>query len=184
LEKLGIKLIIRATDYNRFQEKIRTGNAQIFTWGWNADYPDPENFFFLLYGGNGKVKYGGENAVNYQNPTFDHLFEAMRNMDNGEQRYQIIQQMQEILRHDAPLAFGFHPKRFSLFHSWYKNLKANSMANNELKYLRIDSTARTEKRQAWNQPIFWPLILSGVLFVLMIIPAIVAYRRYTKEPLQ
>ncbi len=183
LEKLGIMLIIRATDYNRFQEKIRTGNAQIFTWGWNADYPDPENFFFLLYGGNGKVKYGGENAVNYQNPTFDRLFETMRNMDNSEQRYQIIQHMQDIIRHDAPMAFGFYPKRFSLFHSWYKNLKANSMANNELKYLRIDSATRTQKRQEWNKPIAWPLALGAVLFVLLLIPAINAYRRHIKEPL-
>jgi oligopeptide transport system substrate-binding protein len=28
-EKLGIKLVIRSTDYNRFQEKMRTGNAQL-----------------------------------------------------------------------------------------------------------------------------------------------------------
>ncbi|MGZ5077439.1 MAG: ABC transporter substrate-binding protein, partial [Methylobacter sp.] len=79
-EKLGIKLVIRSTDYNRFQEKMRTGNAQLFVWGWNADYPDPENFFFLLYGPNSKVQYGGENAANYQNPEFDRLFEQMRNM--------------------------------------------------------------------------------------------------------
>ena len=122
-EKLGIKLVIRATDYNRFQEKMRTGNAQIFVWGWNADYPDPENFFFLLYGANSKVKYGGENASNYQNPEFDRLFEQMRNMDNSEQRYRIIQQLQEIVRHDAPWVFGFHPKNFSLFHSWYQQPK-------------------------------------------------------------
>ncbi|MGZ8187022.1 MAG: ABC transporter substrate-binding protein, partial [Methylobacter sp.] len=64
-EKLGIKLVIRATDYNRFQQKMRTGNAQLFVWGWNADYPDPENFFFLLYGPNSKGKHGGENAGNY-----------------------------------------------------------------------------------------------------------------------
>jgi len=38
-------LIIRATDYNRFQDKIRKGKAQIFSWGWNADYPDPEIFY-------------------------------------------------------------------------------------------------------------------------------------------
>ena len=49
-QKIGIQLVIRATDYNRFQEKMRNGTSQIFQWGWNADYPDPENFFFLLYG--------------------------------------------------------------------------------------------------------------------------------------
>jgi ABC-type transport system substrate-binding protein len=182
-EKLGIKLVIRATDYNRFQEKMRTGNEQIFVWGWNADYPDPENLFFLLYGANSKVKYGGENAVNYQNAEFDSLFEKMRNMDNNEQRYQIIQQLQEIVRHDAPWVFGFHPKNFSLFHSWYKNLKPHSMANNRLKYTRIETSTRFEKRQEWNHPVLWPLVIGLFLFMVLLAPAIRAYRRRSKEAL-
>ncbi len=182
-EKLGIKLVIRGTDYNRFQEKMRTGNAQIFFWGWNADYPDPENFFFLLYGANSKVQYGGENAANYHNPEFDQLFEQMRNMDNNGQRYQIIQRMQDMVRRDAPWVLGYHPKQFSLFHSWYKNLKPNLMANNQLKYTRIDSTARAEKRQQWNKPLFWPLLLGIALFVLLLIPAINAYRRRIRRSL-
>lgn len=183
-EKLGIKLVIRATDYNRFQEKMRAGNEQVFVWGWNADYPDPENLFFLLYGANSKVRHGGENAGNYQNPEFDRLFEQMRNLDNSGQRYQIIQQLQAIARRDAPWVFGYHPKSFSLFHGWYKNLKPNLMANNRLKYTRIDALARTEKRQAWNTPVFWPLLLGGLLFALMLLPAIIAYRRRAKETLQ
>ncbi len=177
LEKLGVKLVVRATDYNRFQEKMRVGNAQLFVWGWNADYPDPENFFFLLYGGNAKVKTGGENAVNYANPEFDRLFEAMRNMDNSEQRHQIIQQLQEVVRHDAPWVFGFHPKNFSLFHSWYKNIKPNLMANNQLKYTRIDPVEREQKRAAWNRPVFWPLAVVGAFLVLLLFPALQAYRR-------
>jgi len=27
---LGIQLVIRATDYNRFQDKVRKGKAQLF----------------------------------------------------------------------------------------------------------------------------------------------------------
>lgn len=180
-EKLGIKLVIRGTDYNRFQEKMRTGNAQIFVWGWNADYPDPENFFFLLYGANSKVQHGGENAANYRNPEFDRLFEQMRNMDDSEQRYRIIQQMQEIVRRDTPWVFGYHPKNFSLFHSWYKNLKPNLMANNRLKYTRIDTADRDTKRQQWNKPVFWPLMLGIAVFVLILIPAVNAYRRRVRE---
>lgn len=151
-EKLGIKLIVRATDYNRFQEKLRTGNSQLFFLGWNADYPDPENFFFLLYGANSKVKFGGENACNYENPQFDKLFEQMRNMDNSPQRYEIIQQMQHILQHDAPWVMGFHPKNFALYHQWFHNLKPNLMANNTLKYLRLDTKKREEMREKWNRP--------------------------------
>ena len=58
LDKLNVQLVVRGTDYNRFQDKIRKGNAQLFEWGWNADYPDPENFLFLLYGPHKKVGSG------------------------------------------------------------------------------------------------------------------------------
>ncbi len=179
-EKLGIKLVIRATDYNRFQEKMRNGHAQLFMWGWNADYPDPENFFFLLYGANGKVKSGGENAVNYNNREFNRLFEAMRNMDNGEKRQQIIEQMQQLVRYDAPWVFGVHPKNFVLSHHWYQNLKPNLMANNRLKYIRIDAAARAQKRALWNKALFYPLIMGGIILILLFIPALFAYQKRLK----
>ncbi|MFK5949147.1 MAG: ABC transporter substrate-binding protein [Methylococcales bacterium] len=182
--KLGIKLVIRATDYNRFQEKMRTGSGQMFLWGWNADYPDPENFFFLLYSKNGKVKYGGENAVNYHNAEFDKLFEQMRNMDDGKQRLEIIQKMQNIVRQDAPWVFGFYPKSFSLFHGWYKNVKPNLMANNRLKYTRIDVKERELKREQWNQAVFWPLIVAFIFFLIVLFPAVRAFKHRAKETVQ
>jgi ABC-type transport system substrate-binding protein len=179
--KLGIQLVIRATDYNRFQEKTRKGTAQIFMWGWNADYPDPENFLFLLYGPNGKLEHGGENAVNYSNAEFDQLFVQMKNMENNSQRQQIIDRMITILQHDAPWVWGFHPKAFSLFHSWYKNVKPNLMANNTLKYKRVDTALREQQRQAWNPPVVWPIVIIGLLLVLTVIPAVVLYRRHERS---
>ncbi len=175
--KLGIQLVIRATDYNRFREKMRTGNAQIFMWGWNADYPDPENFFFLLYGPNGKVKYGGENAANYQNPRFDQLFEKMRNMENTSQRLLVIEKMQDIVRRDAPWVFGYHPKNFTLFHTWLHNVKPNMMANNTLKYMRLEPHTRARLRRLWNRPVWWPLGLLLMVSVLAVIPAWLSYRK-------
>jgi len=181
--KLGIQLVIRATDYNRFQEKMRKGNAQIFMWGWNADYPDPENFFFLLYGGNAKALFGGENAGNYQNAEFDRLFTQMSKLPNNAKRLQLIEQMQAKIRQDVPWIFGVHPKSFSLYHHWYKNLKPNLMANNKLKYLRILPEQRAISRQQWNQPILWPLLLGGILLVILIVPAIRSFQNKAKETL-
>ncbi len=176
--KLGIQLVVRATDYNRFRDKMHTGNAQIFIWGWNADYPDPENFFFLLYGPNGKVKYGGENTANYENPEFDRLFERMRNMDDTPERQRLIDRLQDIVRHDAPWVFGFHPKNFSLYHSWLHNVKPNLMANNTLKYLRLDPEKRAELRTLWNRPLWWPLTALLLGLVVAVIPA---WRQYRKR---
>ena len=177
-DKLDIQLQIRNTDYNRFQDKMIKATAQIFQWGWNADYPDPENFLFLLYGKNVKYKKNGENAANYSNPEYDRLFDQMKNMPDGPARQAIIDRMVDILRRDAPWVFGFHPKQFVLYHDWYFNAKPNLMANNTLKYKRIDPALREQKRREWNKPVVWPLGLIGLLLLLMIIPAIVGYKRH------
>ncbi len=176
-KKLDIQLMLRNTDYNRFREKMRKGNAQIFMWGWNADYPDPENFLFLLHGPNGKVKHHGENAANYDNPEFNHLFEQMKNMDNSPARQAIIDQMIEIARRDAPWLWGLHPKQFALTHAWYFNSKPNLMANNSLKYKRIDPALRDAKRKQWNPPVVWPIWLIIIGLLLATLPAVVAYWR-------
>jgi oligopeptide transport system substrate-binding protein len=179
--KLNVQLIIRATDYNRFQDKMRRGDFQIFNWGWNADYPDPENFLFLLYGPQGKVKKDGENAANYDNPEYDRLFEKMKNMENGEERQAIIDRMLDLLRMDAPWVWGFHPKEFVLYHGWISNRKPNAMARNNLKYQRIDAAVREMKRSEWNRPDLWPLIVVPLILAGAALPAVIAYRRKERK---
>jgi ABC-type transport system substrate-binding protein len=175
--KLNLQLVVRATDYNRFQDKIRKGNAQIFQWGWNGDYPDPENFLFLLYGPQSRAKHEGENSANYANPEYDRLFERMRNMENGPERQAIIDEMLEIARRDAPWVWGLHPKEYNLFQPWVFNQKPNQMARNGLKYVRIDPQLRQEKRREWNAPVWWPLALGVLILLIAVSPAWIAYRR-------
>jgi ABC-type transport system substrate-binding protein len=175
--KLNIQLVIRSTDYNRFQDKMRKGTAQIFQWGWNADYPDPENFLFLLYGPNSKVEHNGENASNYVNEKFDRLFDQMKDMENGPQRKAVIREMMDIARYDAPWVWGYFPKQFTLRHVWLKNSKPNLMANNALKYKRIEPELRKQLQQQWNQPVRWPLYVLLGLLLLALVPAWIGYRR-------
>ncbi|MEK7735327.1 MAG: peptide ABC transporter substrate-binding protein, partial [Pseudomonadota bacterium] len=170
-------LVVRATDYNRFQEKMRKGDAQLFEWGWNADYPDPENFLFLLYGPNKKVGGEGENASNYDNPEFNRLFEKLKNLDDGPERLHLIGQALEVARRDAPWIWGVHPRQYTLDHAWLHNAKPHQMANNTLKYLRLDPALRRERREAWNRPVRWPLVLVGGVLLAGLIPAVLLYRR-------
>nr|WP_028374280.1 ABC transporter substrate-binding protein [Legionella lansingensis] len=176
---IGIDLNIRATQYNRFQDKMRTGNAQIFSWGWNADYPDPENFLFMLYGPNGKVKYNGENAANYVNPRYDRLFELMKKRGNDEQRQKLIEEMVEIVRHDAPWAWGVNTQTLLLSQQWVSPTKPNTISANSLKYMAIDVNTRNQLRTLWNNPILWPIGLSFLIFILLLLPLLFAY--YKKE---
>jgi ABC-type transport system substrate-binding protein len=172
-EKIGVQLVVRSTDYNRFQDKIRRGDVQMFYYGWNADYPDPENFLFLLHGAQGKVAKSGENAANYSNAEYDRLFEQMKNMENSPERQRIIDRMLDILRKDSPWLWGYHPKNYVLQHGWLHNVKPNVMANNKLKYWRVDAALRDKLRVGWNQPVRWPMWLGAGLLLI----GIVAMRR-------
>ena len=126
-KQLGIDVRIEATNYNQFLEKLRNGGYQVFQSGWVADYPDPENFFFLLWSDMSKSKFGGPNATNFSNADFDELFVSMKARENGPQR------MAEIRADDVRSWSGKAsldralPSRglFALYHGWLRQREAH-----------------------------------------------------------
>jgi ABC-type transport system substrate-binding protein len=181
LSRIGVQLDVRATDYNRFQDKMRRGAAQLFLWGWKADYPDAENFLFLLYGPNAKADHNGENASNYANPEYDKLFERMKTLDDGPEKEQLIHQMTALVQRDAPWMFGYFPFSGGAYHQWVGNAKPTQMVRNTLQYMKIDPVLRDAKIREWNNPIWWPLIVLALVVALAILPAYITYRRRAKR---
>ena len=165
--KLGIQLEIRATDYNQFQEKMLAGKQQIFWWGWLADYPDAENFLFLLYGPNGKAEHEGENAANYANPEYDRLYKRMQSLDDGPEKQAVVDRMVDILREDAPWAWGYFPYAASAFQPWVHNGKPSILIRDMAMYYRVDPELRARKWAEWNRPVYWPLslLLVGAMWL-------------------
>jgi len=169
--KLNIQLEIRNTDYNRFQDKMRKGSAQFFFWGWLADYPDPENFLFLLYGPNSKAKFDGENSANYANAEYDQLFDRMKDLDNTPERAALIRRMVDIVQEDVPMLWGWSPEFGGAYHQWVHNGKPSNIIRDQLPYLRVDQKMRVQKIQEWNRPVWWPLVALPLLLALLIVPA-------------
>lgn len=101
----------------------------------------------------------------------------MKNMENGDKRMEIISRMVGIARADSPWVWGFHPKSFTLSHAWYGNSKTNFIANNTLKYKKLDPVLRQQKRTAWNKPVLWPTFLIVVILIVLVVPAFVTYIR-------
>lgn len=182
LKKLGIELELRATDWNRYKEKMSTGNHQMFSYGWLADYPDPENFLFLLYGPQSPVacQCDGNNNANYDNPDYNKLYKQMKTMQPGLERNQLIAEMLDQVRADVPWFTGEYPKEYYLNNQWVSNTKRHGISKATLKYLKIDSEVRKQKQAEWNQPNLVPLVAGMGIFVALFVPAIRAYRRRQK----
>ena len=157
--KLGIQLEIRATDYNQFQDKVLKGKHQIYWWGWLADYPDAENFLFLLYGPNSKSVSQGENTSNYQNPEYDKLYRELKTLDDGPRKQEVIDKMVAILQNDAPWSFGYFPWGGLAFQQWVYNGKPSILIRDMAKYYRVDPALRVAKQAEWNKPVWWPMVL-------------------------
>ena len=175
--RLGLDVEIAATNYNQFREKVRKGAYQIFMWGWIADYPDPENFFFLLWGPMAESISGGPNTANFADPRFDRLFAEMKDRPNDARRLELIRELCEILAEERPWIELFHRESYVLYHGWMRNVKPAGLSYPQAKYQDIDAHQRAELRETWNRPIVWPAYALALTVVALVVPAIRTYLR-------
>ncbi len=175
--QLGIDVVIEATNYNQFQEKVRNGAYQIFMWGWFADYPDPENFLFLLWSEMARSKSGGPNTANFSNPRYDELYLSVKARPNDSIRLAEIEEMRGILEYERPWIELTHSEAYSLFHGWLAYVKPFGMSFPMTKYRDLDVELRARRRAEWNQPILWPLYVILALGVVVVVPGILTFMR-------
>ncbi len=174
IEKLGID--VQSNSYLSPVLSDRTNKGQCQFMGgvylWGADYPDPENFVFLLYSPNSAVKSAGPNISNYTNPEYDRLFDRMRTMDDGPDRLAIIRKMRSIVQEDCPVIPYRHTEAYGMLQPWLHNYNPHPVAVDGWKYLRIDPAERARLQTQWNRPNYMPAILFAALIVLGVIPAV------------
>lgn len=175
--QLGLDVRINATTYNQFQQRVRQGAYQIFTWGWIADFPDPENFLFLLECANARSKSQGPNTANFCSDDYDKLYREMKNLPNEAKREQLIGQMTTILERERPWIELHHREDFTLRHAWLANAKPMGISYPVYKYIDVKPNDRARLQAAWNGPVRWPLYVLALAVVALVVPAVRTYYR-------
>jgi ABC-type transport system substrate-binding protein len=163
-EQLGIRVNVIENTFAKMLEKQERGQFQIApSTGWGADYPDPENFFFLFYSKN--IPPAGKNESRYINPEFDRVFEQMALMDNGPERLELCRRLNQMLADDCPVAFNFNKAYYVVVQPWTERMHDNMMLEGGLKYGVIDPEMRERLLKEWNQPVLWPLGIVGFFVI-------------------
>jgi oligopeptide transport system substrate-binding protein len=115
-QNLGVKIKIENIEYNYYYQQVFSGNhGQIFSGGWCADYPDPENFADVLFH-SGSV----QNHGSYANPELDALLESARIERDVATRIALYQQAEQIIVNDAPVLFTTHSLSYELVKPYVK----------------------------------------------------------------
>ncbi len=178
-EQLGIKMKLQVNTFSQYLERSIKGTFQMSSGGWIADYPDPEDFFILLYGPNAPP---GPNAAAFSSPEYDRLYEKMKVMEDSPERAAVIKRMVEIVTDECPWIFNFHSPSYTLRHSWYKNGKSHSISGNYVKYLRVDPGARRAYWRVEDRPnLRAPLYALGLLVVVVTPGIVITYRRRRRQ---
>jgi oligopeptide transport system substrate-binding protein len=138
---LGLKVKINPNTWPQFQDKIKTGKAQIFGIAWNADYPDPQNFYQLFYS---KNMSPGPNDTSFSNAEFDKYYEQALTLPPGNARDVLYNKMRDIVVEESPWLFGVNRLGYRVVHGWLHNFKWNDIQNDWAKYMRVDPKQRAE----------------------------------------
>jgi ABC-type transport system substrate-binding protein len=103
-EALGAEVSVEFLDPIDFKELLDEERGHMVSYGWCADYPDPENFLDVLYYSNSEFNVGG-----YTNPEVDVLLAQARVELDVATRLGLYQQIERLLLEDAaaiPLSHG------------------------------------------------------------------------------
>jgi len=112
-QNLGINVQLNAMENKAYQAAFKDKDYQLAFGGWGADYPDPQDWFYTLFGCK-----GGNNKYNYCNPNFDQLVNRADTGTDLDTRVGLYNQAQTILIQDAPVAPLFVRGRLVVVKPW------------------------------------------------------------------
>jgi ABC-type transport system substrate-binding protein len=135
-ENLGVDIAIQQTEWATFLSDIsqKENPYQMYSLGWIADYPDPENFLDVLF-----HSEQSENHMRYSNPELDELLEKARTEQDPEERLNLYRKAEQIIINDAPWVPLFYEVEYWLTKPYVKGMIYPSMIIPKLQYVSIET---------------------------------------------
>lgn len=134
LSRIGVKIEGNFQSFSNYLKKTDEGNFQLADAGWNADYPDAENFYALFYGKNVSP---GPNGSNFVHARYDELYVKARHMADGPERLKLFAEMDSILKEEVPVILLMNQIIMGLKQKNLKYFKRTMMDEYPYKYLDI-----------------------------------------------
>ena len=102
LARVGIPIRLKLVSWGSWLTLISKRNTVAMGWrGWQADFPDPAEFFEILSSSAIQDK-GSQNASFFSNSELDRLVHDARLEDKLERRMQLFLRAEQIVRDEAP----------------------------------------------------------------------------------
>jgi oligopeptide transport system substrate-binding protein len=131
-QNLGVEVEVEQVETATFFQDVRRGRYQMWSLGWQADYPDPENFLDIHFASD-----SGHNETKYANPQVDALLKRARVERDTEARYRLYREAEAQILQDAPWIPLFHGASSVLVKPNVKGWEPTGLVVPILKYVTI-----------------------------------------------
>ncbi len=132
-QNLGVTITIDNIDPEKYYDLLFSGHhGQMFSGGWCADYPDPENFADVLFHTGAQ-----QNTGNYSNPALDNILDQARVEQDVAKRISLYQQAENLIVQDAPALFLMHGISYMLVKPYVKGFVLTPISIPIERYLHL-----------------------------------------------
>jgi ABC-type transport system substrate-binding protein len=135
MDAIGVRIEFRKDRVPELRKMARQGKIPMRSDGWNADYPDAENFMQVLYGPN----IGQANDSRFNLPEFNRLYEQARQLPDSPERTKLFNRMTELVIAYAPWRLGYHLIEDHLMQPWVKSYKPHPIKSQTWAYVDFDA---------------------------------------------
>jgi len=132
-ENLGVDVKVQQVETATFFGDLDKGRFQMFSLGWIADYPDPENFLDLKFHTGSR-----QNDTQYSNPEIDALLDQARVEPDPTKRLQMYDQIEKRIVDDAPWIPLFFGASHTIVKPWVKGWLEPAMIVPKLRFISIE----------------------------------------------
>ncbi len=143
LRAIGIRIEIHKAPVPELRKMGKQGVLQMRTDGWQADYPDAENFFQNLYGPNA----GQANYSRFNLPAFNKLYEKTAAMPDSPERNALYREMSNLVLVYAPWRIAVHRIQNHMYYPWVLGYKKHPFLAKTWRYLDIDVARQRAAKQ-------------------------------------
>ncbi|MET0344809.1 MAG: ABC transporter substrate-binding protein [Casimicrobiaceae bacterium] len=138
MDAIGLRMAFKKDRVPELRKMARLGKIPMRADGWNADYPDAENFMQLLYGPNA----GQENNANFDLPEFNKLYEQAKALPDSPERTKLFDRMTELAIAYAPWRLTYHLLEDSVRHGWIRTYVPHPIRSQSWQYIDVDLAQR------------------------------------------
>lgn len=110
-ENLNVEIVIEVLPFEHHLALTERNQSDFFRGGWNAEYPVPENFLYLLSGKEIPAEPEAPSTINtvrYLNPAYDSIFNLALQESAENRRYALFAEAEKLALQDAPILLLWH----------------------------------------------------------------------------